>query len=146
MRPPLLLLLLAFAAVAAAADADAVGDAIAPDAATSDVASPEAASADVAVRSTLCGEDKAEGDCPVAENRGPLSSDAVAAIKAEAAPLPARVENYLEPFDKSEPCPDLNIMQAGNLTQGQVEAQVRGRVVGRGEGGSDVEGGPRPQK
>ena len=116
MRAPLLLLLaLATAAAAAAADAD-----VAP---ASDDAALEAAAAETATRTALCGEDKSEGDCPVAEARGALSPDTVAAIKAGADPLPARVENYLEPFDANEPCPDVNIMQS-NYTQGQVEAQV----------------------
>jgi hypothetical protein len=105
MRRIALLLLLAAAAAAAEEPA----------------ASTEAATA---TPEALCGEDKGEGDCPVFVDAGPLTADELASIKAGAAPAPARAENYLDPFDANEPCPDVNIMQS-NYTQGQVEAQVR---------------------
>lgn len=107
MRARFAFVLLLAAAAAAAEDAAATTEAAA--------ATPEA----------LCGEDKGEGACPVFVDAGPLSADAVAAIKAGAPPAPARAENYLEPFNADEPCPDDNIMQS-NYTQGQVEAQVSG--------------------
>lgn len=112
MRAPIaLLLLLASAAVADEAPAT-----------TESTTTPQ----------SLCGEDKAEGDCPFFKDGGAISPEQIADIKANALPLPIRVENYLEPFNANEPCPNDNIMQ-GNYTQGQVEAQVRRGEERRGE-------------